>query len=457
MIKTGFTALLLILLTGCANIKIDSYNPYTTRSDSAAPKNVMVFFDGTANDLESQTNVSDLYNLIKNQNRNDFATLYLDGVGTKKKVLGALTGWGIGMDVRDAYSYLGKHYQAGDDLYLVGFSRGSYAARILAGFIYVAGVIDTRQLDESERKKFVAELYSAYKNPPQTKITSRHEIVTIKRSLYERSKAVQSVLERWRRVSGLALSAVETNTRITAMALWDTVEALGVPDYKENVAYVNGNYLDQICNMDKAFHAVALDDNRARIYTPILMTYRGINHLCPETAVESVVDEVWFSGAHADLGGGYGEGYLAGVSLNWMIKNLQGVANKKLPIFTETPVVFFNQYDVVHDAQGANFFYKKAFKREFRKPKIYTEETSYNAQKLKVHCSVAARLSKQKTLVQKQWDAAIQLNPKLKSYDSKWQNAFEGCFDEQGEGYVFIPSCSTLTLVEDDAVCSVSK
>ena len=64
---------------------------------------------------------------------------YHDGVGTEgdliQKLLGGFIGLGLKKIIQDVYEFIVADYAAGDELYIVGFSRGAYAARALAGLI----------------------------------------------------------------------------------------------------------------------------------------------------------------------------------------------------------------------------------------------------------------------------------------------------------------------------------
>lgn len=46
-----------------------------------------------------------------------------------------------------AYKYLMNHYKCGDKVYLIGFSRGAFTARILAAMIERVGLLTTGQDD----------------------------------------------------------------------------------------------------------------------------------------------------------------------------------------------------------------------------------------------------------------------------------------------------------------------
>lgn len=57
------------------------------------------------------------------------------------KVMGGGTGAGLSENVREAYSFLANNYTAGDSIYLIGFSRGAFTARSIAGLIGGMGLL----------------------------------------------------------------------------------------------------------------------------------------------------------------------------------------------------------------------------------------------------------------------------------------------------------------------------
>ncbi len=146
---------------------------YSERAQAGAARNLLIFMDGTSNDLNSVTNVSRLHAFAKNQNRQDLAIFYTSGVGADGTgIIGMGSGLGIGRDVRSAYRFLAETYRDGADIaHLYGYSRGAYAARILAGFLYTVGLVDIAQRPDgqggwqthsgAERDALIAELYRA--------------------------------------------------------------------------------------------------------------------------------------------------------------------------------------------------------------------------------------------------------------------------------------------------------
>jgi hypothetical protein len=55
-------------------------------------------------------------------------------------------GEGLNENVREAYSFLSNNYAAGDEIYLIGFSRGAFTARTVAGIMDVVGLLTKRGL-----------------------------------------------------------------------------------------------------------------------------------------------------------------------------------------------------------------------------------------------------------------------------------------------------------------------
>lgn len=72
-------------------------------------------------------------------------TYYQAGVGSSYDFfdvyLGGATGDGLDEHVREAYAFIVQNYVEGDELILLGFSRGAYTARSLAGLIEKIGLL----------------------------------------------------------------------------------------------------------------------------------------------------------------------------------------------------------------------------------------------------------------------------------------------------------------------------
>ena len=223
------------LVSGCAALKLERTDP---PAPSLGPRKIAGFFDGTSNHVADGTNTSELFVLARGQG--DVGTFYIEGVGAKGKPIGLAMAWGIGERVRLAYAYLAEHYRPGDDIYIFGFSRGAYSGRILASMLYHAGLLSGITAEELSDLVFDAyncpmlESDKVCSNPGEWGSAKRIEKVTTALSRYQLPRVVP------------------VPVRFTG--LWDTVEALGWPDYKEDVDVPNPRYADQLCNV-RAAHA----------------------------------------------------------------------------------------------------------------------------------------------------------------------------------------------------------
>lgn len=369
-IKIFYPVAALLLLASCSSTYVIS--PWGTNVDNV--EHITVFFDGTANTEASHTNVLKLYQLTSLQGRDNIKSIYIRGVGTDggmfKKSLGMGMGLGLGEDVKIAYKHVADNYQRNGDvddkIYLFGFSRGSYSARVLAGLIKSSGVPDFTKLSDKTHKKYKEKIIDG---------------------IYKKYKGNKPIDER----RYTSATVTFNHPDIEFMGLWDTVEALGIPDRKEHFAKVNPKYLDQLCNVKKAAHAMSADDNRARIFTPILLTYDGLVSDCTQKNIDDIVDEVWFSGAHSDVGGGYEDTDLSGVSLNWMIERIpEG-------LFKVKPVVYEDALGLSHNPSTGIF--RILYWNLNRNIPYYMDNVSYNGGVPKIHSSVVKRLA----FVNKQW------------------------------------------------------
>ena len=77
---------------------------------------------------------------------------YDPGVGTEAglwdRVTGGALGKGLDKNIGDAYRFLALNYEPGDQIYLLGFSRGAYTARSLAGLLRNCGLLLKTHLDQ---------------------------------------------------------------------------------------------------------------------------------------------------------------------------------------------------------------------------------------------------------------------------------------------------------------------
>lgn len=275
-------------------------------------KNIVILFDGTSNEIKAdRTNILRLYGVLE---KTEQQLVYYDpGVGTLgdegsysrfkrklKEIWGLLTGSGLDKNVVEAYQFLVENYSKGDDhqprdkIYIFGFSRGAYSARILAGFIHAIGLIEPRNLN------LLYYAYHAYKKVNEGSVEEDFKEVR----LYER------ILHTDR-------------PPIRMLGLFDTVssviESKGIGFRLKSHEFTRHNP-----SVESISHAVAIDEKRT-MFRPMLWPkgQKYCENPCDESqVVKQDVEEVWFAGVHGDIGGGFPEeeSQLCKIPLIWMIE-----------------------------------------------------------------------------------------------------------------------------------------
>jgi uncharacterized protein (DUF2235 family) len=117
-------------------------------------RNLGLCFDGTNNQYTADnTNVVKIYAML-DRSRTDQLSYYQPGIGTMSPpgMYGKIKQWlitkvdlalAILLDnhVKDGYRFLMRYYQPGDRIFIFGFSRGAYTARVMAGMIHKVGLL----------------------------------------------------------------------------------------------------------------------------------------------------------------------------------------------------------------------------------------------------------------------------------------------------------------------------
>ena len=220
---------------------------------------------------------------------------YDTGIGADaggiRRLLEGATGLGLGNKVRRAYQAIAEVYQPGDRIFLFGFSRGAYTARSLAGLIGLCGIPD-RSVSGKELGILVRKAMDVYR---------------IRNAATRQDKATEYAQEYSHKDGGARVNTVHF------VGVWDTVGALGVPWWPFRwILHSRFRFHDVSVgsHIQHAYHAVAIDERRGT-FAPTLWT-RG------QGAAGQKVEQVWFPGVHANVGGGYVDSGLADRALLWM-------------------------------------------------------------------------------------------------------------------------------------------
>lgn len=293
-------------------------------------KKLIVSCDGTwntpdqrQNDIPAPTNVVRLHNSLAGTDAKgrEQRRYYHPGVGTEgsgwERVTGGAYGSGISQNVMGAYAWLAYNYEPGDEIFLFGFSRGAFTARSLGGFMGRCGLLNLAGLKPAEAWQRVATTYE---------------------KIYQAGAAYQPTMpDTW---ATFPVDPVLGQIPIHFIGVWDTVGALGVPDdlalfdLLDNPAKWQFHDTQLGSHVRYARHAVAIDEMRAS-FTPTLWTDPAGNPLneADRPGRPARVKQLWFPGAHADVGGGYAECGLSDIGLDWMIKEAKAAGLKFAPAF----------------------------------------------------------------------------------------------------------------------------
>jgi uncharacterized protein (DUF2235 family) len=236
---------------------------------------------------------------------------YLHGVGDSKntvsKVLGGVFGVGVVSRVVRGYTFISRHYEPGDSIHITGFSRGAYTARALAGMIGKVGLLNTKNFDPNDKDEAYRRGFEAWVKAKSMNFEGKGFLTNMLTTVAMLAEGVLS------RVSMKPTDFVPL-VRIRSVGVWDTVGSLGVPDYITGARRDLFSFIDNKLSpmVDSAFHAMALDEMRRDF--PI-----------DRWEADPRIEEMWFTGAHSDVGGGYpaAECGLSDIALNWMMLKLQ--------------------------------------------------------------------------------------------------------------------------------------
>ncbi|KAE9395187.1 hypothetical protein BT96DRAFT_885850 [Gymnopus androsaceus JB14] len=235
------------------------------------------------------TNVLRLARSVKavDANGNKQVVFYQSGVGSEANFKGdpvtgttamQALGTAVASKIRDAYVFIAQNFEDGDEICLFGFSRGAYTARKISGLIDSIGLL------------------------------TRHNL-----GLF---------FEIWRQLIDKETPTIPPDTRhptIKLVGVWDTVGSV----YKE-IDALNISDTTLPATVKVALHGVSMQENRKK-FLPTLWT-------TPEGGLKSgqILKQVWFAGAHSDVGGGYERHELADIAVFWMAGEIQSLVNLDL-------------------------------------------------------------------------------------------------------------------------------
>ena len=348
-----------------------------------------------------ETNVEKLYDALEMKDSTNTSQLkfYGQGIGTgfsiSDHIFGGSFGLGIDNSIQDAYKFLMWSYEPGDEIFLFGFSRGAYTVRSLVGLINNCGIMKPEYLH------LVNEAYHLYRD--RTELTHPDS----------------DLMKAFKKSYGK-----EDETKIKFLGVWDTVGSLGIP--LPLLTWWNRKFqfhdIKLSSKIKYAYHALAVDEKR-KLFQPALWE---ISKDALEGPDAQISEQVWFPGAHCNIGGGYSDCGLSNISLKWMIDKATAaglafnqeyvqqiqtdsrseIRNSVTGIFKFTPRII----RIINDA----FIHR----REDRKGKLTTGARRTNQ---KIHYSCLERLHFVKNYNPKNIPPALKRNTTLDPIKDKWK------------------------------------
>jgi uncharacterized protein (DUF2235 family) len=335
---------------------------------SGAPRHLLVFLDGTWNDENGKdnngitTNIYKLFRCLEGDlkqgsiphiiEHEKHLALYFRGIGNDddNSMLGSWFYGAFGGSekrIRDhAYSSVIGHYRKGDRITILGFSRGAASARLLATDLGKNGIRASITIHaEKEKNKSTGlkeDVYKKYSN----------------------------------------LSETQLDVNVEFLGIFDTVGAFGLP-IDIGIGFQKINLFKDMsvskC-VKKVVHCVSIDESREP-FIPTLCNY------------EEHIDELWFAGVHADIGGGYRHSDLGKIPLKYMVEQLQ-------KNFLDNPVAFNSEklsqlieYNI--DEEFHLHYHGDGFKKKSRVISVL-EKDKLSKRKPRIHSSVNKLINSKK-------------------------------------------------------------
>jgi uncharacterized protein (DUF2235 family) len=269
----------------------DQRQGQTALSKVRGPMSHVIVLDGTMSSLKPgcETNAGLTYRLLSEVG-GSVSVYYEAGVQWQdwRSTHHVMMGRGVNRQIKRAFGYLASRYRPDDNIFFFGYSRGAYAVRSLAGVIDAVGLLRA----DAATERNVEQAYRLYQRGASDKL----------KAAFRKANC-------------------HAQTEVEMVGVWDTVKALGlrVPivwRWTEGDHDFHNHQLGG--SIRHGFQALALHETRS-IFEPVLWE-------CPNDW-QGRVEQVWFPGAHGDVGGQLGGDEaarpLANISLVWMLEKAE--------------------------------------------------------------------------------------------------------------------------------------
>jgi len=269
-------------------------------------KRIVICYDGTWSALTNPDEVTNVVRVAQAvmpvSSKGIHQVVYYNaGVGSGgplDRFLGGVFGAGLRDNVKRGLAFLSLNWEApepdepADEIYIFGFSRGAYTARALAGVIgAIGGIPKQASFDQLER------VWNHYRNSEKQRNADQQDIDDL---IWKMPKNGKPPI-------------------IKCVAVWDTVGSYGIPAgfgfaglARKLTAWTRGFHDNEIGpHIEYGLHAMAIDERRRAFTATAWVNKPGEDR--------QNVEQVWFAGAHSNVGGGYKQAGLSDHALIWMI------------------------------------------------------------------------------------------------------------------------------------------
>jgi hypothetical protein len=344
-------------------------------------KRLVICCDGTWNSADQMvdgelcpTNVVRFATRVAKQDSKGITQIvyYDQGVGTGNsldRISGGALGKGLEANIHDAYRFLLGNYQFGDELFVLGFSRGAFTARSLIGMVRKCGILHQKF---ARQYPVAIKLYCDEDSPKDDGPTRFRE-------------------------QFCSYGAREIDVQF--IGVWDTVGSLGIPvaglrwlmrkdKYQFHDTQLSGS-------VRFACQALAIDEHRGP-FRPALWE--------PWKKPDQVVEQTWFCGAHSDVGGGYGKeknedtagmgGFkpqLCDISLGWMIEKARAAGLAFDPEVLAANPLTLDPLATIHNSKTGFYNAAPSYQRPIGLAIKFKQETDEPDPTQSLHPSVLQR------------------------------------------------------------------
>ncbi|KAJ3790950.1 hypothetical protein GGU10DRAFT_339118 [Lentinula aff. detonsa] len=279
-------------------------------------KRIIICCDGTWQDgitTQNRLSYTNVLRIARTIEHEDFRVeppipqivFYQSGIGSADNLYAEYVEDTLGDKVEEAYAFIAHNYYPGDEIFLFGFSRGAYTARMVAMFIGAIGVLDRKDMDS------FAGIFIAYQNLGKT--TDDKE-----------KQKLDAQLAPWNSPDSAGIRRAYAGGRsfsVKCLGVFETVGTLGLPEEltlrSPKLKRLFG-FPDRLLgpHIERAYQALALNENRA-------------DFICAKFEQKEegrrkgqILKQCWFTGCHSDVGGGYKRHDLADIALTWMVAHV---------------------------------------------------------------------------------------------------------------------------------------